>query len=257
MDYQSVSDADLESFEFLPSHRLFVFPTGHNFGPNPDNLLGGRKGVARLKQAIADGMNYLGICAGANAAAHRSWHPIDVSLGIADVTHRWPGEHGAGVQLLTMKLCPQLARAAGIASGKIAVWYHNGPIWARSRRPRYRVLAEFAPTRGERTQAREWKLFRKHLSGAPAIIECQYGSGRVVLCTPHPEYGDQGLRDWQLRWRQWLEATGFALLEGDQLRRGMPGHRALMADLGGPWMEPIRVSRSWRLLRALFDDLLR
>jgi glutamine amidotransferase-like uncharacterized protein len=254
--YQALTDRELESFDFSPSDRLFIFPAGHNFGPNPDNLLGGPKGSARLRQAIADGMNYLGICAGANAAAHRSWYPIDVSLRLADVRHRWPGEHGAGVQLLTMKLDPVLARTSGIQSGEVIVWYHNGPIWAQSRRSSFRILAAFAPTKEQREQTREHKLFRKHLAGAPAIVECRYGRGRVVLCAPHPEYGDGGLRDWQRRIRQWLEAGGFSDADGDPLLPGAPGHRALMADLGGTWLEPVRGSANWKLLRALLNGLL-
>jgi len=144
--YKALTDADLEHFHFSASDRLFIFPSGHNFGPNPGNLLGGLRGRDRLRQAIANGMNYLGICAGANAAARRSWYPIDVSLGLADVRHRWPGEHGAGAQLLTVKLEPQLALAADIPSGKTTIWYHNGPIWARSRVGAFRALAAFAPT---------------------------------------------------------------------------------------------------------------
>jgi glutamine amidotransferase-like uncharacterized protein len=256
-DYRALTDADLESFRFSESDRLFIFPAGHNFGPNPDNLLGGPKGRARLRQAIADGMNYLGICAGANAAARRSWYPIDVSLGLANVMPRWPGEHGAGVQLLTVTLDLQLARAAGIRSGETAIWYHNGPIWARSGASAFRVLAAFAPTPEQREQTRQNKLFRKHLTGAPAIIECQYGLGRLVLCTPHPEYGDTGLYDWQGRIRQWVAANGFSDAEGDPLAPGEVGHRAIMADLGGTWLEPIRASANWRLLRAIMAGLLR
>jgi len=168
---------------------------------------------------------------------------------------RWPGEHGAGTQLLTLELEPWLSRAAGIPGGRVPTWYHNGPVWARSRTTPYRTLARFAPTKDERKQTRQSKLFRKHLSGAPAIIECHYGKGRVTLCTPHPEFGDEGLRDWQMRLGQWLQAAGFADAEGDPLLPGMPGHAALMSDLGGQWMEPVRTSANWRLLRALIDSL--
>jgi len=249
-------DENLEGFQFSGANRLFIFPAGHNFDPNPDNVLGGTKGRERLRQAVADGMNYLGICAGANAAARRSWYPIDVSLGLADVKHRWPGEHGAGVQLLTVKLAPQLARSAGIAGGYATMWYHNGPVWSRRRGDAFRTLATFAPTPEQREQTRGQKLFRKHLNGAPAIIECQYGLGRVVLCTPHPEYGDRGLYDWQRRLRQWMAAAGFANADGDPLAPGAAGHRALMADLGGSWLEPIRASASWEVLRTILADLL-
>jgi len=253
--FQPVSDMNLADFRYCASHAVFVFPSGQYFGEDVDDALGGAAGVARLKEAIRGGMNYLGICAGAYAATGRSFPPVDISLGLSPARHRWPGEMGAGAQFLSVRIVPELAAPAGLCDDPQPVWYQNGPVFsgvAGDLQP----LATFAPTRTERAQTRDGFLFRKRLSGAPAIVQSHYGKGRVVLCSPHLELGDLGIRDYHALLRQWIAAHGLAEVDYDPLSTGTASYRQFMKELGGPWLQPVRQSSNWRVLSALINDLL-
>ena len=254
--FRVLSDHDMKSFTFQPNHRLFVFPTGHCFGDTPKGAMGGKKGRENLKRAVANGMSYMGICAGAFAATQRSYPPIDIALGLVGMRHRWPNEMGVGVQFLTVKVAPDLARAAGLDQDLLRIWYHNGPILSAGTATDHQVLAAFQPSRAERKMAGAFFLKGKHLLHTPAVVAVRYGNGRVVLCSPHPELGDMGVRDYQSLIRQWLAHNGFTDTEDDPLQPGMPAHRRFMDSLGGKLMEPVRRSQNWKFLSAIVADLV-
>jgi hypothetical protein len=254
--YRVVTDQDLAEIAYTPEDRLFLFPAGHCFEPTPEWALGGAPGQERLREAIADGMSYLGICAGALAATPARVYPIAISLGLTKAMPRWGKQGpGAGTCFLTVRLGRGLARLAGLEGEHRQVWYHNGPILQRSRESRYRALATFEPTPDERTQMRGQFLFRKHLHGAPAISETRYGRGRVVLCAPHFEYGDESVRGYLARFQGWVGGQRIDMAEGDCLAPGRTGRRAFLDTLGGEWMAPVLKSTNWRVLAALINDL--
>jgi hypothetical protein len=159
------------------------------------------------------------------------------------------------VGFLTVRVSPKLARAANLQGHLTRVWHHNGPIFVRSRYQDYETVAGFEPTADERAAMRGSVLFGKHLKGAAAIAESRYGDARIVLCPPHFELGDQGIRGYQALMRQWLAAAGLEDAENDPLAPGQPGRAAFMDDLGGEWMEPVRQSANWRLLATVVRDL--
>jgi hypothetical protein len=247
--YRVVSDEEMTDLEFASQDRLFLFPAGHCFDPTPEWALGGVRGQGRLREAIAGGMSYLGICAGASAATPACAYPIAMSLGLTEARPRW-GEQstGMGVGFLTVRLDPRLARLAGLGGQHRRVWYHNGPVLQKGREPICRALATFEPTTEERAQFRGTPLFRKHLRGAPAMAEVRYGGGRVVLCAPHFEYGDESVRDYLARFPGWEREHRMDLSEA-------AGRRAFLDTLGGEWMAPVRSSVNWRVLAALVGDL--
>ena len=254
--FKVLSDPDMESFTFQPNHRLFIFPAGHCFGDTPENAMGGGVGRENLKHAVANGMSYLGICAGAFAATQRSYYPIDISLGLTQTRHRWPNETGAGTQFITVKVDPELMRAAGLDQALLRIWYHNGPILCTGATSDLEVLAAFQPSKAERNIARNGFLKGKHLLHAPAVVALKHGNGRVVLCSPHPEFGDMGVRDYQSLIRQWLTENDFIDTQDDPLKPGMPAHSSFMNSLGGKLMEPVRKSENWKFLSAIVTGLL-
>jgi glutamine amidotransferase-like uncharacterized protein len=253
--FTNVSDDDLADFPFSSHQRLFIFGAGHYFGSTPEKALGGSGGHANLRRAVADGMNYLGICAGAFAATRFAYYPIAVALRLTKARPRWPGETGAGTLLLTIRVAPRLARAAGLNRRVTRVWYHNGPIFSRTKPSSYDTLAAFEPTAEERREARQFVLYRKRLNGAAAIAESRYGKGRVVLCVPHFELGGLGIREYQRLLRDWLAREGCGAEDGDPLAFGEAGYERFMAALGGLEMQPVRSSVNWRLLAAIVRGL--
>lgn len=254
--FKIISDQEMPDFEFLPEHRLFIFPSGGRFDSGPHSGFGGSKGIANFKQAISNGMNYLGICAGAYAAMEYSGYPTDIYFGLVNAKHRWPENIGPGVQFISIRPCAELIKAANLESDVFPVWYHNGPMFIRKRNANYRVLVSFEPTREERKSAQGEFLSGKHLNGAPAIIGSNYGKGRVVACSPHPELGDMGIRDYQKLLRQWLEENELFDGDRDPLAIGSPGYDLFMQTLGGECMQPVLTSRNWRLLHYIVDKLL-
>jgi len=253
--YRRVTDRDMAEMQFTPEYRLFLLPAGHYFGPVPEWAFGGESARARLRSAVADGMNYLGICSGALIATPVCAYPSAISLHLTDAIPRWKSHTGTGVQFFTVRLSRRLARLAGVRGAHARVWYHNGPVLKRYHRPLYRSLATFEPTPEERAQTREVHLFRKHLRGAAAIAEAKHGRGQVVMCSPHFEFGDGGLHDYVTRLRGWVAKECPDRLEGDRLAPGRPGRQAFFDSLGGAWMEPVRASTNWRILTALVRDL--
>jgi len=249
ISYRVVTDADLADMAYTGEDPLFLFPAGHCFEPTPEWALGGARGQERLREAIANGMGYLGICAGASAATPASVYPIAISLGLTKARPRW-GEQstGMGVGFLTLRLDAKLARLAGLEGRHRRVWYHNGPVLQRTRKSAYRALATFEPTAEERAQFRGMPLFGKRLWGATAVAETRYGRGRVVLCAPHFEYGDESVREYLARFPGWESEHRMGLSEG-------PGRRAFLSTLGGEWMAQVRSSTNWRVLSALIADL--
>lgn len=251
--FKVISDRELISFQFQPNHRLFIFPSGHYFDDTPKYAFGGKHGIKNLKNAIASGMNYLGICAGAFAGLKKSYYPIDISLDLVDANHRWPYETGVGAQFFSIKISREFMQAAGLDNDILRAWYHNGPIISMNNRTNFKVLATFSPTSEERRIAKNGFLYRKHLAHAPAIVESYYGAGRVILCTPHLELGDLGIREYQAYLRQWLSDNGY---ENCSFDLDTPAYKLFMNDLGGDLMQPIRYSNNWKLLSAIINSLL-
>ncbi|MCX6345731.1 MAG: BPL-N domain-containing protein [Armatimonadetes bacterium] len=254
--FKVLSDQDMANFTFQTSHRLFIFPSGQYFGDTPEDAIGGRTGRENLKRAIANGMSYLGICAGAFAATQRSYYPIDISLGLTKMRHRWPNEMGAGAQFLTVRLNEELIQAAQLDQDTLRLWYHNGPILSVNASSGFTVLAVFQPSKAERNVAKNGFLKGKHLLHAPAIVALKHGNGRVILCSPHLEFGDMGVRDYQSLLRQWLTEHNCTDVQDDPLKPGMPAQCDFMKSLGGQLMEPVRRSKNWKCLLAIVVDLL-
>jgi hypothetical protein len=253
--YRRVTDRDMAEMGFTDDYGLFLVPAGHYFEPTPEWAFGGETARARLREAIVAGMSYYGVCSGALIATPVCVRPSAISLGLTQARPRWGGDPGIGTQFFTVRLTPRLARLAGLDGEYTRVWYHNGPVLQRTRESLYRTLATFEPTPEERAQTRGMPLFGKRLRGAPAIAELRYGRGRVVLCAPHFEYGDESVRDYLARIRGWLDNDCPDTAEGDPGAPERLGRRVFLDTLGGERMAPVRKSTNWRVLAALISDL--
>lgn len=259
--YQLVSDSDLEFFEYSQEHCLFIFPPGGNNEPVPIEALGGGNGIGKLRQAISNGMNYLGICFGAYAAMNPALPPEGNGLKLINGHHRWAvredgcAKDGLGALPLTFKVNPTFAKAVGVQE-YTSIHYHNGPIISQDSLMNYTTLISFAPTRSERKQLSDLSLFRKHLTGVPAVFVSNFGKGRVMLCSPHLEYGDVSYFQWRDMLLEWMRLEEIEGTEEHPLIPGSLEYEKLLLGCTAGWMSPIRESANWRILTTLVNDLL-
>ena len=147
-----------------------------------------------VKQFVEAGGGYVGICAGAFlAASNYSWslgisnhktfcETIDVS-GIGRKSMWFRG----GSAPVTMELTDEGRKILGDFEGVFEVRYQNGPIMSPMGREglgNFRSLSHF------RSEVSKYKPQEGTMVNTPAVIVGEYGNGRVLCISPHPESTD-------------------------------------------------------------------
>ena len=142
----------------------------------------GETGREQVRSFVKQGGGYIGICAGAYLACSG----FDWGLGIINAkTVSQKSQRGKGS--VQVEFGTQGKKITGIDPGKYDVLYANGPIIrtaSRSDLPRYESLAYF------RTELAENGTPKDVMIDSPAIARTEYGKGRVLFCSPHPEQTD-------------------------------------------------------------------
>ena len=160
----------------LGDFQLVLFPGGS--GTKQGEALGGTN-RHELRRFVRRGGGYVGICAGAYlATTDYPW-----SLGIIDAkpnTHQW--NRGRGV--VEIELTDEGRRILGADGLRYQVRYHNGPILVPAHDP---ALDEFQTLARFTTEIAEGSARRGVMIDSPAIICGNFGKGRVVLFSPHPD----------------------------------------------------------------------
>jgi glutamine amidotransferase-like uncharacterized protein len=131
----------------------------------------GEEGFERIRQFLADGGGYIGICAGAYIASQRvevPGHPP--GLGIIEI---W-NERKAGRGLQTIIVTKPEHPVVKGCEREIAIWYQNGPLMEAGGGVETLAIYE---------------------QGSAAIVCSTYGAGRVVIFSPHPEGSLEGGTD--------------------------------------------------------------
>ena len=133
-----------------------------------------------VREFVREGGGYVGICAGAYLASNN----YDVSLHIldADVIDRSHWARGRGS--VPIEFTTKARSKLGMSISRHSIFYANGPIYAPSGDPElpdFQVLARY---RGE--------VIKEGVPGGvmpdtPAIVLSDFGKGRIVCSSPHPE----------------------------------------------------------------------
>lgn len=146
----------------------------------------GETGRAAVKEFVANGGGYVGICAGAYLAT--SGYPW--SLGLVNartVSPKW--QRGRGP--VKLELTEPGRIVLGERTATFDCLYANGPIIApdtKTNLPAFETLAYF------RSEYASNGAPAGVMINSPAIVRGQYQQGRVVCVSPHPEQTD-GLQD--------------------------------------------------------------
>lgn len=166
----------------LAEFDVLVHPGGS--GSKQGKALG-EEGREAVRAYIRKGGGFLGVCAGAYLATNDyAWSLNLIDAKVVDRRH-WARGKGS-VQL---QLSPEGQALFKHDSPEMMIQYEQGPLLARKEWddpevPDYESLAIFA------SEVAENGAPKGVMAGTSAAVRCEYGSGRVVCFSPHPELTD-------------------------------------------------------------------
>jgi glutamine amidotransferase-like uncharacterized protein len=137
-------------------------------------------GIDSIRQFIYRGGGYLGICAGAYfSTVEYKW-----SLGIlnANVIDREHWNRGGGI--VKIRLTATGRDFFGMSEDTISLNYNQGPLLAQADKPDLPPYEELAVFESE---IAENDALQGIMIGLTAIAQGNFGEGRVLAISPHPE----------------------------------------------------------------------
>jgi glutamine amidotransferase-like uncharacterized protein len=168
---KEIGKADLDKFDVL------IHPGGS--GSGQAKALGD-DGRERVRQFVRRGGGYVGICAGAYlASAEYPWALKLIDARVIDDEH-W----ARGVGKVTLNLPTEGQSALGTQDKSTEMHYENGPLLGPANQkniPDFESLATFD------TEIRKNNAPVGIMKGTTAIARGQFGDGRVVCFSTHPE----------------------------------------------------------------------
>ena len=172
----------------LDQFDLVIFPGGSGSKQAAALESSGREVV---KKFINQGGGFVGICAGAYLAASNYKWSLGISnhktfcksFEIPEVGRKSMWYRGASAPV-KMELTEEGKKILGNVKGIFDVRYHNGPIMSAMGKEglgNFRTLANF------RSEVSRYKPQEGTMINSPAIIVGEFGKGRVLCISPHPE----------------------------------------------------------------------
>lgn len=155
----------------------------------------GPEGVKKVHDFVENGGGYVGICAGAYLACEGfSW-----GLKILDaktVSSKW--KRGEGT--VKLEFTSKGQEILGFKSGEHKIRYANGPIYCAAN---IETLPDYEPLALFRTELAENDSPKGVMVNAPAMVASQFGKGRVLCSSPHPEQ-TAGMESWIVNATLWV-----------------------------------------------------
>lgn len=138
------------------------------------------EGREAIKQFVRGGGGYVGICAGAYlASADYTWSLHILNAKVIDRQH-W----ARGTGEVKVRMSAEGKRLLGVSDDVVNVYYGQGPLLAPSDQadlPAYETLATYE------TEIAERGAPAGVMKGTTALAAADFGKGRVVCISPHPE----------------------------------------------------------------------
>ena len=153
LNYSTVNSSQLNEMGELQirGHRLLIVPGG-NFIDIGNSLASST--TANIRNAVQNGLNYLGICAGAFFAGNSGYNGLNLTSG---VRFSFYAAEARGIRKAAVAI-------AGAGAPTLDQYWEDGP------------------------QFTGWgAVVGKYPDGTPAIVEGTFGSGWVILTGVHPE----------------------------------------------------------------------
>ncbi len=140
-------------------------------------------GIEKVRDYVAAGHGYYGVCAGAYLAASG----LPEYTGMMHLKHDQPWAKGKG--MVKLDLTPAGVELLGAEFTHIDTRYNCGPVFPDLTDPPagddhkpVTVLASFASAATD-----DKGVTHDSMIGTAAILSTTWGKGRVVTCSPHPE----------------------------------------------------------------------
>lgn len=182
IDYTYIGPRELSQPGMLDPFDVVIFCGGTGGGQAKAI---GEAGAAAVKAFVKKGGGYVSSCAGSYlATCSYSWSLKLVDADTVDSAH-W----ARGMGQVDIEVTEEGRKILGDFKGLQSVRYANGPLLGKAKDSGglapYTVLAYFRSdmAKGKNTP-------KGIMPNTPAIIAGTYGQGRVVCCSPHPEYTD-------------------------------------------------------------------
>lgn len=140
------------------------------------------EGVEKVRRSVAAGRGFLGVCAGAYFA--NSGVPTFASM--LPLNHHRPWRKGKG--MVQVELTPEGREIFGEEFATLETRYNNGPIYDEANslvgtdQSSHRVLARFRSATTDKEG-----VTHDIMVGSPAILSGEWGQGRILTISPHPE----------------------------------------------------------------------
>jgi len=205
-----VGPADIRA-GVLDQFDVVIFPGGSG---SKEAAAIGKDGCAAVREFVESGGGYVGICAGAFlATAKYDWSLALMNAKTFTGNREIPGVgvksmwfRGSGT--VKMELTDEGRRILGDLPGLVEVRYANGPILSPAGTqdvPDYVPLAIF------RTEISLWEPQKGTMINTPAIVASEFGEGRAIAISPHPE-GIAGLEPLVQRAVAWVAGNPVSTL---------------------------------------------
>ena len=176
---QPVTAAQIQAGQ-LSKFDVVIFPGGSG-GGQAKSL--GKSGRDIVRKFVTDGGGYVGICAGAYlASADYDWSLHILDAKVLDRKH-W----ARGFGNVRIKASAAATKSLQFKSAEPTVYYHQGPLLSPAHNdqiPDYQEWGSFM------TEVRKNGVPGGVMPGTTAIAAGQFGSGRVLAFSPHPESTD-------------------------------------------------------------------
>jgi N-formylglutamate amidohydrolase/glutamine amidotransferase-like uncharacterized protein len=140
----------------------------------------GEEGREKIREFVASGGGYIGICAGAYlASADYEWSLNVLDAKVLDRKH-W----ARGTGMVDIALTDTGQRVLRSNQPQLTVYYGQGPLLAPADRE---DIADYETVASFNTEVAKNGAPRGVMIGKTAIAMGQYGHGRVLCFSPHPE----------------------------------------------------------------------
>ncbi|MDB5318522.1 MAG: biotin apo-protein ligase-related protein [Phycisphaerales bacterium] len=138
------------------------------------------EGREAIKEFVRGGGGYVGICAGAYlASADYAWSLHILNAKVVDRQH-W----ARGTGEVKVRMTAEGRRLLGVSDEVVSVFYGQGPLLAAAGKeglPAYEALGTYE------TEIAEKGAPAGVMKGTTAFAAAEFGKGRVVCLSPHPE----------------------------------------------------------------------
>lgn len=159
----------------IPEVDVLIIPGGF---ASEISLSLGKANLQKIENTVINGMKYIGICAGSYLAIKGYWEDRTLTGELVLLQTQHPKiedwKRGKGYVSVNLKDHPI---SWGLKEN-VTMWYENGPLFSRGD---YEIIGIFDD---EINEIKSPVVMR----GSPAIIASNYGKGKVVLFSPHPEF---------------------------------------------------------------------